>query len=111
MREYGLDLTARIDHLPDTPGDTLLELLAFAEHRLLYIHPFEDFNGRVTRLFLVELLYRLRLPIVNTASEVGPELETYLSALRAADARDLRALMDLWRRRFEKEDFTGAADA
>lgn len=111
MREYGLDLEARIDHLPDILEEHLLEPLAFAEHRLLYIHPFEDFNGRVTRLFLTELLYRLKLPIVNTASEPRPELERYLSALRAADAHDLKPLMDFWRQRFEKDDLMGDADA
>jgi CRISPR-associated endonuclease/helicase Cas3 len=111
MREYGLDLKTRIDHLPDSIDERLLQLLAFAEHRLLYIHPFEDFNGRVTRLFLAELLYRLTLPIVNTASEPGPELDTYLAALRAADDRDLQPLIDVWRQRFEKEDLSGGSDA
>jgi len=48
MREYALDLHARLASLPQEPGDLWLEALAFAEGRLPSIHPFADFNGRVT---------------------------------------------------------------
>src|SRR5438552_3476211 len=59
MRDYFADLNARMAALRDSTDPLLLELLAFAEGRLLSIHPFSDFNGRVTRLFLAELLRRL----------------------------------------------------
>ena len=62
MRIYSDDLTARLAHLTD---DLLLETLAFAEGRLLTIHPLRDFNGRVTRFFLRVLLHRLELPPVD----------------------------------------------
>lgn len=104
MRDYGRDLQTRLSHVPEVPGELLLEALAFAESRLLWIHPFEDFNGRTTRLFLMEVLYRLNLPVVNPATEAGPETDTYLAALRAADHHDLRPMMDFWRYRFERDD-------
>jgi CRISPR-associated endonuclease/helicase Cas3 len=47
VRLYTDDLAARLAHLDES---VLLETLAFAEGRLLSIHPFLDFNGRVTRL-------------------------------------------------------------
>src|SRR5438552_35657 len=39
MRDYGEDLTARLANVPDDMELLLLELLAFAEGRLLSIHP------------------------------------------------------------------------
>jgi CRISPR-associated endonuclease/helicase Cas3 len=56
MRDYFADLNARLQLGAPEETDILLESLAFAEGRLLYIHPFPDFNGRVTRLLLSELL-------------------------------------------------------
>jgi hypothetical protein len=55
-------LEVRITALAGTLDDRTLECLAFAEGRLLWIHPFEDFNGHVTRAFLAELLQRLGMP-------------------------------------------------
>lgn len=97
MREYALDLAARIAHLPARP-DLLPELLAFAEGRLLSIHPFTDFNGRVTRLFLRLLLRRLELPAVDL---VPPASGTsgYLEALRSGDRSDWAPLAAVWRDR------------
>ena len=99
MREYARDLAARLDQGGGV-SDVLLETLAFAEGRLLSIHPFADFNGRVTRLFLRELLRRLDIPVMNLApTHAG--LESYLAALRAADATRWQPLMDIWRSRLE----------
>ena len=41
------------------------ECLAFAQARLLSIHPFEDFNGRLTRVLLADLLHRLDMPALE----------------------------------------------
>lgn len=65
VREYGLDLQARLAAVGSGKDETLLETLAFAEGRLLSIHPFADFNGRVTRVWLREILRRLDLPPVS----------------------------------------------
>ena len=102
MRNYAADLEARMDSAGDGSGDRLLDDLAFAEGRLLHIHPFEDFNGRVSRLFLVELLYRLDLPVIDPAASSAEETERYFTALRAYDRRDPRPLSAIWRRRFSQ---------
>ena len=68
MRNYAADLEARLAGLDGNSGERLIDDLAFAEGRLLHVHPFEDFNGRVSRLFLVELLYRLDLPVIDPAT-------------------------------------------
>jgi CRISPR-associated endonuclease/helicase Cas3 len=103
MRNYALDLRARLDASPaveDWP-----EFLAFAEGRLLTIHPFADFNGRVARLWLWELLRRLDLPPVSLADTEAAARQRYLAALRAADARDYRPLAQVWRDRLIATDF------
>src|SRR5665213_283371 len=97
MRDYFGDLNARIAALNNDP--LLLELLAFAEGRLLSIHPFADFNGRLTRLFLTELLRRLELPNVELAPTEGTNRAKYLQALHAADRLDWQPLIALWETR------------
>jgi CRISPR-associated endonuclease/helicase Cas3 len=99
MREYALDLQARLD--ASSGDDPLLEALAFAEGRLLSIHPFTDFNGRATRLFLRLLLRRLDLPDVDLLPDAGGP-EPYFLALRAGDQRNWQPLCDVWRQRFEQ---------
>ena len=109
LRDYFADLQARLDSLnaPDDP--LLLEALAFAEGRLLSIHPFTDFNGRVTRLFLAEILRRLGLPPVDLAPGADSARTNYLLALRAADGSDWHPLSILWQRRLEAS--SGVEDA
>jgi CRISPR-associated endonuclease/helicase Cas3 len=115
MHEYGLDLQARLSSLDagvpasnDATGsrdiDTaaLFETLAFAEGHLLSIHPFTDFNGRTTRLFLRLLMRRLDLPAVAIVGDPDRP-EPYFETLRAADRRDWRPLQALWQQRIEQE--------
>lgn len=103
MRDYTRDLQARLAGLPEGPSEELLECLAFAEGRLLYIHPFEDFNGRVTRVLLSELLQRLALPAVDLAPDTEDERAAYLAALRAADKQDWGPLISVWQARLGTE--------
>jgi CRISPR-associated endonuclease/helicase Cas3 len=102
MRDFTADLQARLATLAESPDDLLLEALAFAEGRFLSIHPFLDFNGRVTRLFLQELLHRQRLPPVALVPADTKDETTYLAALRAGDSGDWRPLTAVWQRRFER---------
>lgn len=100
MRDYGADLQARWMAAVATTGDVTLELLAFAEGRFLSMHPFQDFNGRTIRLFLLELLRRLDLPRVTLAPEAETDRQTYFQALEAADRANWQPLMQIWQNRF-----------
>jgi CRISPR-associated endonuclease/helicase Cas3 len=102
MRDYGEDLRVRMANASGRMDDLLLETLAFAEGRLLSIHPFTDFNGRVTRLFLRELLRRLELPPVDLVPTEASGETAYRAALRAGNALDWRPLMAVWQQRFEQ---------
>ena len=101
MREYALDLECRMEGLGETPTDLWLEFLAFAEGRLLSVHPFADFNGRVTRLFMAEILRRINAPDVDLTPDTGEPTRRYLDALRAGDAGDWQPLARMWRERLE----------
>jgi CRISPR-associated endonuclease/helicase Cas3 len=102
MRDYGEDLRVRLENATGRMDELLLETLAFAEGRLLSIHPFTDFNGRVTRLFLREVLRRLELPPVDLVPTDPAGEVAYRAALRAGDSLDWRPLMKIWQRRFEQ---------
>ena len=97
MRDYVLDLQTRLASLPQEPDDLWLETLAFAEGRLLSIHPFGDLNGRVSRVYVDLLTRRLKLPDVDPTPDSGEPTEHYLAALRDADRNDWRTLMELWK--------------
>lgn len=100
MREYARDLGARLAHASGAE-DLRLEALAFAEGRLLSIHPFADFNGRVTRLFLRLLLRRLDLPGIDLLPSAD-DTPAYLAALAAGDRFDWQPLMAIWAQRLQQ---------
>lgn len=102
MRDYSEDLRVRLENASGHQDDLLLETLAFAEGRLLSVHPFNDFNGRVTRLFLRELLRRLNLPPVDLVPTDAAGEAAYFAALNAGDNLDWKPLMKIWEQRFEQ---------
>jgi CRISPR-associated endonuclease/helicase Cas3 len=95
MRDYGEDLRVRLENATGRVDELLLETLAFAEGRLLSIHPFTDFNGRVTRLFLREVLRRLELPSLDLVPTDPAGEVAYRASLRAGDNLDWRPLTRL----------------
>ena len=79
--------------------EAIAELLAWSDWRFQWIHPFKDFNGRIGRVLLAALLYKLALPHVETAPTDSAARQQYLRALRVADQGDLAVLTDLWAHR------------
>ena len=103
MRSYCEDLAARLSS-PDASNDIerISETLAYSDWRFQWIHPFRDFNGRVGRILLSAILFRLKLPPAETA-DVDPEgRKRYLKALHEADAGDLSSLTEIWMERLSK---------
>lgn len=102
IHEYGADLRVRMENASGHLASLLLETLSFAEGRLLSIHPFTDFNGRVTRLFIREILRRLDLPPVDLVPTDREGERRYFAALHAGDQNDWTPLMKVWESRFEQ---------
>jgi len=76
------------------------ELAARFHHKLVYIHPFPNGNGRHARIMADALLTKLlNESVINWAG--GYKLESmnkrrdeYITALRAADGHDFKALLE-----------------
>jgi len=103
MRLYCEDLAVRLSGVSQKRDiEKVAETLAYADWRFQWIHPFKDFNGRVGRILLSAILFRLRLPPAETAT-VEPEGEKrYLKALHEADAGDLSYLTEIWLERLSR---------
>lgn len=91
------DLEKRLKHLPlaDNEEEFLAEvisLLAWFQHRFVWVHPFKDYNGRVARLLTNLLVLNLGLPILIIKAETGRDRERYIKAMKAADQHDYSKL-------------------
>jgi len=85
--ERFFDLHARIARL-DLPANVEA---AWAHHRFARTHPFQDGNGRVSRLVMAWSYVNRSLPPPVIATETKP---AYIDALELADAGNLRAFSD-----------------
>ena len=99
MRQFCDDLVERLRHDPGVSVSSAAEFLAWADWRFQWIHPFKDFNGRIGRVLLAALLYKLALPHVETAPPEAGERRQYLEALNAADNGNLVPITAMWTRR------------
>jgi Fic-DOC domain mobile mystery protein B len=77
------------------------EIAVRFHHRMVFIHPFPNGNGRHARLAADLLITRLNAPVLSWGARKYDDPQTarsaYVSALRAADQRDIRALLDFCR--------------
>lgn len=99
VNDFCLDLAERLRHVSD--AESIADLLAWVDWRFQWIHPFKDFNGRVGRMLLVALAYKLGLPPMDPADVA--DKEAYFAALRAADTGNLAPLREIWLSRLGKE--------
>ena len=75
--------------------DSAVSLLAWFQHRFIFIHPFQDYNGRVGRMLTIFLLLKLGLPAVEIKVETKIDREKYLEAMRVGDEGNLELLEKL----------------
>ena len=77
------------------------EIVARMHHRLVFIHPFVNGNGRHSRLWadliLVQVFKRPRFTWGSDTLQAGDVRDRYLEALRAADTRDYGPLLQFVR--------------
>jgi cell filamentation protein len=97
LYEWADEVRHRQQQLPVEPAATqVAELLAYAHHRLVAIHPFTNGNGRTARLVTDLLAYSYGYQAVVLYQRTHGEARTqYLAAIRQADNYDLRPLEQL----------------
>jgi len=90
MENYCQDIHTRVSHLPPISNinflNELIELLTWVHHKFLWIHPFQDYNGRIGRLLVNIILLNLRLPPVELKIETKQDRKKYIEALQMADS-------------------------
>ena len=93
------DTEERISHLSNPANENfILEvvlLLAWFQHKFVFIHPFQDYNGRTARMLTILILLRLGLPPIELKSETEPDRRSYLTAMQKADDGDFSLLEKL----------------
>lgn len=93
------DLNVQLANLPKTSQvnyiDNVVSLLAWFQHRFVFIHPFQDYNGRIARMLTVLILLKLELPAVEIKVETNEDRKKYLNAMQNADKGDLTNLEKL----------------
>lgn len=93
------DLSERLKHLPISQKEQfileLVRLLAWFQHRFVFIHPFQDYNGRTARMLTVFILLKLNLPPLELQAERETDRKQYISALQNADEGDYSLLEQL----------------
>lgn len=91
--EYALEqLPAKVSdaYITDMTG-----LLALFQHRFVVIHPFVDYNGRMSRMFTNYLLMREELPTIEIPVTTNLLRKQYIQALQKADEGNYQALQDV----------------
>ena len=105
MKDFTEDLKIRLKHLPLLEHgflDELIDLLAWAHHRFLWIHPFTDYNGRIGRLLMSMILLNLDFPPIELKIETKIGRANYIKALQEADKGFYNPLKKLIRSALEE---------
>lgn len=96
MSDFCQDIKIRLANLPgidDTEFlNKLIEFLAWMHHKFLWIHPFQDYNGRIGRLLINIILLNLNLPLIELKVETTEGRKRYVEALQKADKGNLKSL-------------------
>ena len=100
------DLKTRLKHLPKIDDESfiskLVSLLAWSHHKFLWIHPFQDYNGRIGRLLNTVILLNLNLPPIELKVETTSGRKRYIKALQGADNGNYKELEIIIKSAFEE---------
>ncbi|TSC88128.1 MAG: huntingtin interacting protein E-like protein [Microgenomates group bacterium Gr01-1014_16] len=87
-----LDLQERIKHLPSLDEESFLEeltnLLTWFQHRFVYTHPFNDYNGRTARMLTSFICLTMNLPPIEIKAGTSNDRRKYIHAMQQADSGD-----------------------
>lgn len=90
IKQYCDNLEERFKHLPPKSRTELffkelISFLSWLQHQFVFIHPFQDYNGRTARLLTNLILLRLKLPMAEIKIESKKDRGSYIKAMQLAD--------------------------
>jgi len=94
MHQFISRANSLIDSLCENPQN-LFEVAARVSHEFVRIHPFPDFNGRLSRLLLTVILNTFGVPFPVTLRGDKKGRHRYLSSLRKANKSHLKPYITL----------------
>lgn len=93
------DLEERLKYLQSKEDEQFIlevvKLLAWFQHRFVFIHPFQDYNGRTARMLTIVILLKLGLPPLELKVDGEDDRKQYLTAMQNADEGDYSLLEQL----------------
>lgn len=100
IKQFCDNLNERLKHLPpkaevDNYLKEVVGLTAWAQHRFVWIHPFNDYNGRTARLLTNFIFLKLGLPLLEIKVENKKDRERYVKAMQLADKDDYLPLEEI----------------
>ncbi|CAG5013080.1 hypothetical protein DYBT9275_05333 [Dyadobacter sp. CECT 9275] len=93
MYQYADDVNYRLKFVQEKVE--VAELLAYLHHRFVWIHPFNNGNGRTARLLLNAAAMLKGFEPVQLYHREGEARKEYIQALRKADGGDAHGLTNL----------------
>lgn len=93
MYQFTDELNHRMEH--SNIRKELVSALAYCHHRIVYIHPFNNGNGRTARLVTNLVALKSGYGEINLYHRTGEKRDVYIKAIRAADGRDFSLLEKL----------------
>lgn len=102
LKQFLDNIKYRLELIDMEDEDDIISLLAEVHHRIVYIHPFVNGNGRIARLFTNLVSLKLMLPpfeiYVRDASE---DRKQYIDAIKRADKGEFVPLKKLVKKALE----------
>lgn len=99
MRNLVSDTEYALSQLPVKASDAYIMdmagLLTLFQHRFVVIHPFVDYNGRMSRMFTNYILMREELPTIEIPVTTSLLRKKYIQTLQEADEGNYHALQDI----------------
>jgi fido (protein-threonine AMPylation protein) len=93
------DLGERLKHLPEKEDELFIlevvKLLAWFQHRFVFVHPFQDYNGRTARMLTIFISLKLDLTPFEIKVEKELDRKNYLTGMQKADEGDYLLLEQL----------------
>ena len=94
------DLEERLKHIPSPENEEqflaeVISLLAWFQHQFVWIHPFNDYNGRIARLLTNFLVLNFGLPALEIKAGTEQDRQRYINAMKEADKHNLSKLESL----------------